>query len=248
MSRGQIKTTSLIHIVLACSLFAQVPAGRAADDPDRKGGQTSNAAVLHRLNEPSVTFGSTEDIEHDMVAGTITFRIDGRALDPAEFVVEKGQHFAVADGKGADRWELKGRVTQQSDNAYLFDALVKCGDAVVARQKITTKPEESAAIKVDGQACPGKRKTFEADAKFFSMPGTKAAVIEAPSFKVIFKVYVDEHGTAKSVQFLRREPSQPMSKDEIDEMSATVLTWTFGSARGATKGKAGYVIVPMMVN
>jgi hypothetical protein len=247
MTPGWIKTTSLIRVVLACSLFLHFP-GRAADDPDCKSGQTSNAAVLHRLREPSVTFGSTEDIEHDMVAGTITFRIDGTALDPAEFVSEKGQRFTVADGKGAERWELKGRVTQQADHTYLFDALIKCADAVVARQKITTKPEESVTIKVDGRTCPGKRKTFEADAKFLSMPGTKAAVVEAPSFKVVFKVYVDEHGTPKSVQFLRREPSLPMSKDELDEMASTVLTWTFDSARGATKGKAGYVIVPMMVN
>jgi len=44
----------------------------------------------------------------------------------------------VADGKGIDRWELKGRVTRQTDGTYLFEALVKYADAVIAQRKVTT--------------------------------------------------------------------------------------------------------------
>jgi len=208
--------------------------------------QTDNTPVLHRPNELSVTFGPTADIEHDMVASTITLRIGGTALDPADFVSESGQRFTVADGKGIDRWELKGRVTRQTDGTYLFEALVKCADAVIAQRKVTTKLDVSTTIKVDGQACPGKRKGFEADAKFITTKGTKAAVVEAPSFTVTFKVYIDEHGVPKSVQFLKS--TQPMSKDGIDDMAATLLTWDFKPAIKDGKATGGYAIVPMIIN
>jgi len=65
-------------------------------------------------------------------------RIGGTALDPADFVSESGQRFTVADGQGIDRWELKGRVTRQTDGTYLFEALVKYADAVIAQRKVTT--------------------------------------------------------------------------------------------------------------
>lgn len=218
----------------------------AGNGPNCKDDAGDNVPVLHRLKEPSVTFGPMTDIAHDMVASTITFRIDGIAMDPADFVSESGQRFTLADGKGLDRWELKGRVTQQGDGTYLFDALIKCADAVITQQKVTTKLDESTTIKVDGQACPGKRKAFEADAKFITTKGTKAAVVEVPSFTVTYKVYVDEHGVPKSVQFLKS--TQPMTKDGIDDMAATLLTWEFKPPVKEGKAKGGYIIVPTIIN
>lgn len=234
--------------VLASALLVQISSAIAApDDPNCKGAQPNSAEVLRRTKVPSVTFGSA-DIEHDMVAGTITLRIAGAQFDQVDFLAEKGQQFTVSDGKGAERWELKGRVTPQTDGTYLFDALIKCGNIAAARQNFSAKRDELKTIKVDGAACSGKRKTFEADTKFYSMPGKRAGVMDAPSFRMTFKVYVDENGVPRSAQFVRREPPTPMSEDEIDDMASNLLTWTFDANHCAPKCKVGYILVPMTVN
>ena len=242
------KARRFVRVALASALLAQIPSAIAApDDPNRKDAQPTSAEGLHRLKVPSVTFGPA-DIKHDMVAGSITLRIAGAVFDPVDFLAEKGQQFTVSDGKGVERWELKGRVTPQTDGTYLFDALIKCGDIVVARKNFGAKVDELKTIKVDGAVCSGKRKTFEADAKFYSMPGTKAGVIDVPSFRMTFKVYVDENGVPKSAQFVRREPPTPVSEEEIDNMASTLLTWTFDANHCAPKCKVGYILVPMTVN
>jgi hypothetical protein len=243
MQRATVKKSAHAVLMLAAVVVHDLFAG---SDPNCKDNTSDKALELHRLHEPSVTFGPTTEIEHDMVGSTITFRIDGKAMDPADFVSESGQRFTLADGNGLDRWELKGRVTRQTDGTYLFDALVKCADAVIAQRKVTTQLNESTTIKVDGQACPGKRKSFEADARFITTRGTKAAVVDVSSFTITYKVYVDEHGVPKSVQFMKS--TQPMTRDGIDDMAATLLTWEFTPPVSEGKAKGGYIIVPMIIN
>ena len=242
------KARRFVRVALASALLVQISSAVAApDDPNCKDAQPTSVEGLHRLKVPSVTFGPA-DTEHDMVAGSITLRIAGATFDPADFLAEKGQQFTVSDGKGAERWELKGRVTPQTDGTYLFDALIKCGDVAVARRNFSAGQDELKTIKVDGAVCPGKRKTFEVDAKFYSISGKKAGVMGAPSFRMTFKVYVDENGVPRSAQFLRREPPGPTSQDEIDDMASSVLTWTFDSNHCAPKCKVGYILVPITVN
>jgi hypothetical protein len=236
-------------LFLAMAILAAHGA-HAADDADCKASTSGDAegTSTRHLAEPSVRFGAINNIEHDMVGSTIALKIGGVELAPVSLTSEIGQRFTLTDGTGRERWELKARSIRQSDGSYLLDALVKCGDDIVAQQKLAAKPGESATLKVVAQTCPGKRKSLQADVNMGDVKGKVAAVVDVPSFRAWFKVFVDEKGKARSVRFLRTQPTMPMTQDAKDDWAATLLTWNFKPPVVAGKIQSGYVIVPVTVN
>lgn len=70
----------------------------------------------------------------------------------------------------------------------------------------------------------------------------------ADSFKIWFKVYVDESGSPQSVQILKIRPSMVLDAKAKEKLIAPVRGWTLKPKLKDGKPTAGYVIVAVDYN
>jgi len=67
-------------------------------------------------------------------------------------------------------------------------------------------------------------------------------------FKLFCKIHIDEKGQPQSIEVLRAEPNVDMTRQEMQELANTMLTWTFRPIERDGKAVAGIVTAPMLVD
>ena len=82
--------------------------------------------------------------------------------------------------------------------------------------------------------------------------GQKKSVTKAEYFVFTCKIYVNEDGTARSVEVLSTSPPMNVhnrrNREFIESIVSSIRTWTFNPTVKDGKPVAGYIIAPLAVD
>ena len=199
----------------------------------------------------------------DLINIDIALRVGDGGVHKMQVRSPDGVPFAVADGDGANRWEVEGTARAREDGTFSIDTVVKHASKIEARPGLIVEAGKSASLQITDASGLALHASFVlnhvvAGAPTKDQPATEnlsyrrmyppeypqAAFDAHQSGKLVLKVQVDENGNARFAEVEKADP--PEARTVFAQASiAAVMQWKYNPAIMNGKPVSGWARVPI---